>query len=54
MARTLHISHITYECFPFSKYGGLGDAAGSLPVYLQRTGTDNTVVTPFFIAHGRS
>lgn len=48
MARTLHVSHLTYECFPFSKYGGLGDAAGSLPVYLQRAGTENTVVTPFF------
>ncbi|SEM16470.1 starch synthase [Stigmatella aurantiaca] len=48
MARTLSITHLTYECFPFSKFGGLGDAAGSLPVYLQRAGTENTVVTPFF------
>lgn len=48
MPRNLHISHLTYECFPFSKYGGLGDAAGSLPVYLQRMETENTVVTPFF------
>jgi starch synthase len=46
--RAIHISHLTYECFPFSKYGGLGDAVGSLPVYLQRAGTDNTVITPFF------
>jgi len=48
MPRTISVSHLSYECFPFSKFGGLGDAVGSLPVYLQRAGTDNTVITPFF------
>jgi len=48
MPRAVSISHLSYECFPFSKFGGLGDAVGSLPVYLQRAGTDNTVITPFF------
>ncbi len=48
MPRAMRISHLSYECFPFSKFGGLGDAMGSLPVYLQRAGTDNTVITPFF------
>lgn len=41
--KTLHISA---ECFPAAKAGGLGDVVGALPKYLNRAGVPAAVVLP--------
>lgn len=43
MPRVLHVSP---EAVPFSKVGGLGDVAGSLPAALRESGTDCRLLTP--------
>lgn len=40
------IFHISAECFPSAKVGGLADVVGALPKYLQRAGNDVKVVVP--------
>lgn len=44
--KTLKVLHITAECAPFSKVGGLADVAGSLPPALARLGVDARILTP--------
>lgn len=41
--KTLHISA---ECYPAAKAGGLGDVVGALPKYLIKTGVPSAVVIP--------
>ena len=41
--KTLHISA---ECYPAAKAGGLGDVVGALPKYLIKAGTPAAVVLP--------
>jgi len=41
--KTLHISA---ECYPAAKAGGLGDVVGALPKYLIQSGTPSAVVIP--------
>jgi len=44
----MKILHISMECFPAAKYGGLGDVAGALPIYLNRAGVSTAVIIPKF------
>ncbi|MEZ4934869.1 MAG: glycogen/starch synthase [Saprospiraceae bacterium] len=34
----MKVLHISMECYPAAKYGGLGDVVGALPIYLNRQG----------------
>ncbi|MFV0506195.1 MAG: glycogen synthase [Bacteroidales bacterium] len=44
----MKVVHISPECYPIAKAGGLGDVVGSLPKYLVQSGVDTKVVMPFF------
>ncbi|MEX1011377.1 MAG: glycogen/starch synthase [Balneolaceae bacterium] len=44
----MHNLHISAECYPAAKAGGLGDVVGSLPKYLNRSGTKSSVIIPFY------
>ncbi len=46
MKKKLKILYCTPEVTPFSKTGGLGDVAGSLPKALAATGCDVRIITP--------
>lgn len=48
MAKKLKITHIASEVAPFSKTGGLGDVARSLPKALKRLGADVMIITPLY------
>lgn len=40
------ILHVTSECYPAAKVGGLGDVAGALPKYLNRVGANAGLIMP--------
>lgn len=42
----MKVIHVSAECYPAAKAGGLGDVAGALPKYLNKIGTDASVVMP--------
>ncbi|MEX1261751.1 MAG: glycogen/starch synthase, partial [Balneolaceae bacterium] len=42
----MNIVHISAECYPAAKAGGLGDVVGALPKYLNRAGHKATVILP--------
>lgn len=42
----MNIIHISAECYPAAKAGGLGDVVGALPKYLNRKGHQTSVVIP--------
>jgi starch synthase len=44
----MKIIHITAECYPAAKAGGLGDVAGALPKYLNQLGHHASVILPFY------
>lgn len=44
--KPLNIFHISAECFPAAKVGGLADVVGALPKYLTREGHSVSVVIP--------
>lgn len=44
----MEIVHITAECFPAAKAGGLGDVTGALPKYLNHLGQTSYVILPFY------
>jgi starch synthase len=46
MNRRIKVLFVSSECAPFAKTGGLGDVAGSLPVFLNKPGLDISVVIP--------
>ena len=48
MFEKLKIVHIVSEVAPFSKTGGLGDVARSLPKALRRLGNDVIIITPLY------
>lgn len=48
MPKKLKIVHIASEVAPFSKTGGLGDVARSLPKALKRLGHEVMIITPLY------
>lgn len=42
----MHILHVSAECYPAAKVGGLGDVVGALPKYLNKAGEQASVVIP--------
>lgn len=47
----MDIIHISAECYPVAKVGGLADVVGSLPKYQTLLGHSATVIMPFY--HGK-
>ena len=44
----MEILHVTAECYPVAKAGGLGDVAGALPKYMNASGHIAKVVMPMY------
>ncbi len=44
----MKVIHLSAECYPIAKIGGLGDVAGALPKYLNQAGVEAVVVMPFY------
>ncbi|HUR10950.1 MAG TPA: glycogen synthase [Flavitalea sp.] len=44
----MEILHVSAECYPVAKAGGLGDVAGALPKYLNQLGHIAKVVMPMY------
>ncbi len=44
----MHIVHLSFECYPVAKVGGLADVVGALPKYQQQLGLNSWVVMPRF------
>ena len=44
----MNIFHISAECYPVAKAGGLGDVVGALPKYLNKSGHNATVILPHY------
>jgi starch synthase len=42
----MQIFHISAECYPAAKVGGLGDVLGALPKYLNKVGAKTSVIIP--------
>jgi starch synthase len=42
----MKILHISAECYPAAKVGGLGDVVGALPKYLNQAGASASVIIP--------
>ena len=44
----MNIFHLSAECYPVAKVGGLGDVVGALPKYQNLAGMNASVVLPFY------
>ncbi|WP_121357066.1 glycogen synthase [Flavisolibacter nicotianae] len=44
----MEIIHVSAECYPVAKAGGLGDVVGALPKYLNQLGHNAKVVMPMY------
>lgn len=44
----MNVIHLSAECYPVAKVGGLGDVVGALPKYLCRKGVRASVVLPYY------
>ncbi len=44
----MKVLHISAECFPVAKVGGLADVVGALPKYQKKIGVDAEVIMPFY------
>ncbi|WP_299013296.1 glycogen/starch synthase [uncultured Polaribacter sp.] len=44
----MNIVHISAECFPIAKVGGLADVVGALPKYQKELGVESSVIMPFY------
>ncbi len=42
----MKVLHVSAECYPAAKAGGLGDVAGALPKYLSKSGFSAAVIIP--------
>lgn len=42
----MEVLHISAECYPIAKVGGLADVVGALPKYLNQAGIDTSVIIP--------
>jgi starch synthase len=42
------IVHVSAECYPMAKAGGLGDVVGALPKYQKKQGDEAMVVMPMY------
>ncbi|MHC4223384.1 MAG: glycogen synthase [Planctomycetota bacterium] len=44
----IRVLHVSMECVPFSKVGGMADVVGALPAALRREGVEASVLTPWY------
>lgn len=44
----MKIYHLSAECYPIAKVGGLADVVGALPKYQNRLGCEASVVMPWY------
>ncbi|MEN5194613.1 glycogen synthase [Sphingobacterium faecium] len=44
----MKVIHLSVECFPVAKVGGLADVVGALPKYQRKLGIDASVVMPWY------
>lgn len=44
----MNVMHLSAECYPVAKVGGLGDVVGALPRYLCEAGITASVVMPYY------
>lgn len=44
----MDVVHLSAECYPVAKVGGLGDVVGALPKYLNLSGINASVVLPYY------
>ena len=44
----MKILHLSAECYPVAKVGGLADVVGALPIYQNALGSQSQVVMPFY------
>jgi starch synthase len=44
----MDVIHLSAECYPVAKVGGLGDVLGALPKYLSLAGVNSAVVLPYY------
>lgn len=44
----MKVIHLSVECFPIAKVGGLADVVGALPKYQRQNGVDASVVMPWY------
>ncbi|WP_109853207.1 glycogen synthase [Aquimarina sp. AU58] len=44
----MNIFHISFECYPIAKVGGLADVVGALPKYQNKMEHTTSVITPFY------
>src|SRR5438270_6097937 len=44
----MEIIHVSAECYPVAKAGGLGDVVGALPKYQNKLGHNAKVVMPMY------
>ena len=44
----MKVYHISAECYPVAKVGGLGDVVGALPKYQNRLSVDASVIMPWY------
>lgn len=44
----MKITHISAECYPIAKVGGLADVVGALPKYQNKKNNTAQVIMPFY------
>ncbi|HET7897178.1 MAG TPA: glycogen/starch synthase, partial [Flavisolibacter sp.] len=44
----MDIVHVSAECYPVAKAGGLGDVVGALPKYQNKLGHNAKVIMPMY------